>query len=47
MDRLFIQAEGGWLKLSPAFYYEGIKGETNKGKIELENVNPSQEQTGD
>ena len=39
MDRLFIQSKNGWMELSPAFYYEGIKGETNQGKIEIENVN--------
>jgi predicted dehydrogenase len=28
-----VQAENGWFALDPAFYYEGLKGETSDGKI--------------
>jgi predicted dehydrogenase len=35
MERLFISAEGGWLELRPAYGYGPLKGQTNKGPLDL------------
>ena len=32
-------AENGWWELSPSYGYDGIKGETSEGKMDLKNVN--------
>lgn len=37
-DKLEVTAEKGWFKLGPSFGYEGKKGETSTGKIDLPNV---------
>lgn len=35
---LSAKAEKGWWRLSPAYAYEGKKGETHEGKIDLPNI---------
>jgi predicted dehydrogenase len=39
MERLFISAENGWLELRPAFGYGPLAGKTNKGVLDLPQVN--------
>jgi predicted dehydrogenase len=36
---LRVEAEKGWYELSPAYGYDGIKGATSKGKMQLKSVN--------
>lgn len=38
MDVLKAEAENGWFELNPAFEYEGIKGKTSEGPMELGQV---------
>jgi len=38
MGDLSAVAEKGWWKLSPAYGYDGIKGETNEGKMDFPSV---------
>jgi predicted dehydrogenase len=44
---LKVEAEHGWFELSPAFSYDGIKGETSDGKMELPRVNQQANQIDD
>ena len=37
-NRLRVEAEKGWVELSPAYAYTGIKGKTDKGEMELPQV---------
>jgi predicted dehydrogenase len=37
-NRLHVQAADGWVELSPAFSYRGIRGRTSKGKLDLPRV---------
>jgi predicted dehydrogenase len=37
-DRLYGKAEKGWWKLGPVFNYEGKKGETSEGPMNLPNI---------
>lgn len=37
-NRLRVEAERGWLQLSPAYSYAGIDGETSEGKMNLPQV---------
>lgn len=39
IDLLKVQYEEGWAEVQPAYYYHGQKGKTNKGPIELPQVN--------
>jgi predicted dehydrogenase len=39
LDHLRCEAEKGWFELQPAYAYEGIKGKTSGGKLELPAVN--------
>lgn len=44
---LRAEAEKGWFELSPAFDYEGLKGKTSDGKMELPNINQQAKQMDD
>lgn len=46
-DRLYIQAENGWLELLPAFTYGPINGRTHKGDLNLPFVNQQAAQMED
>ena len=37
-NRLYISAEYGWFELNPAYSYNGLKGRTNKGELDLPHV---------
>lgn len=37
-NRLRVEAEKGWMELSPAYAYTGIKGKTAKGEMQLPQV---------
>lgn len=37
-DSLYTTAENGWWRVSPSYGYEGKKGETDKGKMDLPNI---------
>ncbi|MDT0641515.1 Gfo/Idh/MocA family oxidoreductase [Zunongwangia sp. F363] len=37
-NELSAEAENGWWKLSPAYAYEGKKGETSEGKMDYPNI---------
>ena len=47
MNLLEVEATLGWIKLSPAYGYSGIKGETRSGKLEMPNVNQQAMQMDD
>ena len=47
MNVLQVEAASGWIKLSPAYGYSGIKGETGSGKLELPEVNQQARQMDD
>ena len=38
-NKLRAEAEGGWFELEPAYQYDGLKGQTSRGKMDIENVN--------
>jgi predicted dehydrogenase len=38
-NRLRVEAEKGWIELSPAYGYSGIKGKTAEGEMNLPQVN--------
>ncbi|GAA4738492.1 Gfo/Idh/MocA family protein [Flavisolibacter ginsenosidimutans] len=38
-NRLLVEAERGWLELSPAYSYAGIEGRTAEGKMDFAQVN--------
>ena len=38
-NHLYISTERRWFNLFPAFYYNGIKGSTNRGELDLPEVN--------
>jgi predicted dehydrogenase len=44
---LKIEAERGWCELSPAYSYQGIKGETSDGKMDLPQSNQQANQMDD
>ena len=46
-NHLHVEAERGWFKLAPAFSYEGLKGKTSNGKLELPNINQQAAQMDD
>jgi predicted dehydrogenase len=37
-NKLRAEAVNGWFELDPAYEYKGLKGDTSKGKMEIENV---------
>ncbi|MFD2570808.1 Gfo/Idh/MocA family protein [Spirosoma soli] len=37
-NQLRAEAAKGWFELSPAYQYDGLKGETSQGKMDIENV---------
>ncbi len=37
-NKLRAEASNGWFELDPAYEYKGLKGNTGKGKMEIENV---------
>jgi predicted dehydrogenase len=45
----YLRAEGdkGWIALEPAYKYEGIKGKTDKGLLQLPQVNQQAAQMDD
>lgn len=47
MNVLRADAENGWFELSPAYEYEGIKGETFEGKMHFDQVNQQARQMDD
>jgi predicted dehydrogenase len=47
MNVLRVTAEDGWYELSPAYEYKGIKGETDKGKMDFPQVNQQAKQMDD
>jgi predicted dehydrogenase len=47
MNVLRAEAEKGWFELSPAYEYEGIKGETSEGKMTFDQVNQQARQMDD
>ena len=46
-NRLYISAERGWFKLNPAYSYSYLKGSTNKGELNLPNINQQAAQMDD
>ena len=46
-NRLRVEAERGWMELSPAFSYRGLKGKTDEGEMELPEVNQQAAQMDD
>ncbi|RYC67852.1 Gfo/Idh/MocA family protein [Spirosoma sordidisoli] len=38
-NKLRAEAASGWFELAPAYQYDGLKGETSRGKMDIENVN--------
>ena len=42
-----VDAQNGWLELSPAYAYTGIKGSTSQGTMNLPNVTQQAGQMGD
>ncbi|WP_051313226.1 Gfo/Idh/MocA family protein [Sporocytophaga myxococcoides] len=43
-DKLFIEAEKGWIEISPAYYYYGLKGATEQGTLKMERINQQKAQ---
>ncbi len=43
-DQLLIEAEEGWIEISPAYYYYGLKGSTEQGPLKLERINQQKAQ---
>jgi predicted dehydrogenase len=39
LNKLRAETNQGWFELDPAFPYEGIKGKTSRGDMDIENVN--------
>ncbi len=46
-NRLYISAENGWFELNPAYNYRGIKGRSNKGELDLRQINQQAAQMDD
>ena len=46
-NRLYISAERDWLELNPAYSYSYLKGSTNKGELNLPNINQQAAQMDD
>lgn len=38
-NKLRAEAANGWFQLDPAYQYDGLKGETSRGKMDIKNVN--------
>jgi predicted dehydrogenase len=47
MNLLRAEAEEGWFELTPAYEYEGIKGETSNGKMDFPEINQQAKQMDD
>jgi predicted dehydrogenase len=47
MNLLRAEAQNGWAELTPAYEYEGIKGNTSSGKMKFEEVNQQAKQMDD
>jgi predicted dehydrogenase len=47
MNLLRLEASNGWAQLSPGYNYEGIQGETSRGKLNFPQVNQQAEQMDD
>ena len=47
MDRLRAEGKNGWAELSPAYAYDGIRGKTSQGKMDLPQVNQQAKQMDD
>lgn len=47
MNLLRAEAENGWFELSPAYNYEGLKGKTSKGEMNIPQVNQQAKQMDD
>lgn len=43
-DQLLIEAEEGWVEISPAYYYYGLKGSTEQGPLKLKRINQQKAQ---
>lgn len=43
-DKLYIEAEKGFVEISPAYYYYGLKGSTEQGELKLERINQQKAQ---
>lgn len=43
-DQLLIEAEEGWVEISPAYYYYGLKGFTEQGPLKLKRINQQKAQ---
>ncbi|HEV7333407.1 MAG TPA: Gfo/Idh/MocA family oxidoreductase [Flavisolibacter sp.] len=46
-NRLRVEAEKGWIELSPAYSYRGLKGKTAEGEMNLPEVNQQAAQMDD
>ena len=46
-NHLHVDAERGWFKLAPAFSYDGLKGRTSNGRLELPQINQQAAQMDD
>ncbi|MFN3402756.1 MAG: Gfo/Idh/MocA family protein [Cytophagaceae bacterium] len=39
IDKLYVRAKDGWFEIAPAFEYEGQKGRSSMGEIQLDQIN--------
>ncbi|HET9825882.1 MAG TPA: Gfo/Idh/MocA family oxidoreductase [Chitinophagaceae bacterium] len=46
-NHLHVDAEQGWFELAPAFSYDGLKGRTSTGKLDLPEINQQAAQMDD
>ncbi|WMJ73386.1 Gfo/Idh/MocA family oxidoreductase [Cytophagaceae bacterium ABcell3] len=44
IDYVHAETEEGWFELSPAFEYQGLKGSTSNGPLNIENINQQKAQ---
>jgi predicted dehydrogenase len=47
VERLYASADRGWLELSPAYSYGGIRGRTHEGSLDLPQINQQAAQMDD
>ncbi|MBO9702983.1 MAG: Gfo/Idh/MocA family oxidoreductase [Sporocytophaga sp.] len=43
-DKLYVEAEKGYIEISPAYYYYGLQGSTEQGNLKVERINQQKAQ---